>query len=82
MSKKKKANNGVIKTRDLVAKMARGCVLNQHAPVMGDKTKYNRKLKHRRDFRNERDAPVFIYMCELKHQSISLITRIVQASCH
>jgi hypothetical protein len=41
-----------------------GCAVNQHADTMRDVTKYNRKPKHRRDFRNERDAPVFLFTWE------------------
>lgn len=37
-----------------------GCAINQHADTMRDHTKYNRKPKHRRDYRNERDAGFFI----------------------
>ncbi len=61
MSKKEKGN--IIKIRDLVTKVAHGCVVNQKAAVMQDRTKYKRKPKHRRDFREERDAPVIFFDC-------------------
>jgi hypothetical protein len=44
------------------ARLRDGYALNQHSATMRDQTKYVRKPKHRRDFREERDAPVFLFI--------------------
>ena len=62
MSKSKKSEKLTINTRDMMLHLAHGYSVNQKSAVMKDRTKFSRKPKHRRDFREERDAPVFIYM--------------------
>ncbi len=61
MSKKKQAIRIELDKNELISKISRGCNLNQHAAVMKDRTKYNRKPKHRRDFREERHAGLVLY---------------------
>ena len=68
MSKKKRIPVGVIQidpsqvmrkaSRERYGHMATKCVPDKA-------THYSRKPKHRRDFREERDAPVFLFIWEL-----------------
>lgn len=60
MSKKKGGFTIHLNKMDIVkAQLRDGYALNQKSSVMKDHTKYSRKPKHRRDFREERDAGDF-----------------------
>ena len=77
MSKKQKISVGVVKldpvqamrkaSRDQFGHLATKCVPDKA-------THYSRKAKHRRDFRNERDAPVVLILKVLKHEFYSRIS--------